>query len=84
MQARVTKEGFQVEPLLLADPDASVGKRVIEDLGKRMRSSGAVRGEERCDPQPLCPSHPRTPDRDNPCSSTAAQQGKTGLPWWDE
>lgn len=43
-QVRVTKEGFQVEPLLLADPDASVGKRVVEDLGKRMRSSGAVRG----------------------------------------
>lgn len=31
---RITEEGFQAEPLLLADPDAGVGERVIENLGK--------------------------------------------------
>lgn len=85
--ARVTKEGFQAEPLLLADSDAGVGERVVEDLGKGVRSGGAVQGE-RCAPQPLCPAWPPrqfgAADGDTPCSSTAAQQGKTGRPQWDE
>lgn len=43
----VTEEGFQAEPLLLADPEAGVGECVVEDLGKGVRSGGAM-SEERC------------------------------------
>lgn len=41
----VTEEGFQAEPLLLADPEAGVGECVVEDLGKGVRSGGAMSEE---------------------------------------
>lgn len=39
---RVTKEGFQAEPLLVAEPDAGVRQHIVEDLGKGVRSGGVA------------------------------------------
>lgn len=53
---RVTKEGFQAEPLLLADPDAGVRQHIIENLGKGVRSSRGVWGGAKSPPTPACNS----------------------------